>query len=451
MKVRTKFAMVILAILFLGAALMVSWLYFSSSKSLFHQATEGNVAFSEAIIQAVEVLMGTGEQSHLDNYLQNARKLSSVAEVRVIRSTALENELGVKESSRAQDDLDRQTLGSGQRIVESVMAGPSRAIRIVSPIRAGASCLTCHPTSKEGDTVAALNVVLVYQSAIDEMKQNLIKSGAFQFLIISFVLAAIFIYFDHFILGPVSRIGKAVKKFGKGDWAAVEDLFPMGTKKLPGGDVSKNSQDEISELATAFNEMALSLKQITVSKDVLANENEVRRQTEAALLESKKRFDQLSEESATVNWEVDVHGLYTYVGHVSEMIFGYRPEELVGRMHFYDLHPEEGREAFKMAVFESFKKKEKFLGFINSVQAKDGHIVQVSTNAIPLVNPDGTLRGYSGSDTDVTERLKAEELMKKRTKELEVFYKSSIGREERIIELKKEVEKLKKELGERGA
>jgi len=35
----------------------------------------------------------------------------------------------------------------------------------------------------------------------------------------------------------------------------------------------------------------------------------------------------------------------------------------------------------------------------------------------------------------------------KRLQELETFYKASVGREERIIELKKEIEKLKKEIG----
>jgi hypothetical protein len=37
--------------------------------------------------------------------------------------------------------------------------------------------------------------------------------------------------------------------------------------------------------------------------------------------------------------------------------------------------------------------------------------------------------------------------MQKRLKELEIFYKVSIDREERILELKKEVGRLNKELG----
>ncbi len=38
-------------------------------------------------------------------------------------------------------------------------------------------------------------------------------------------------------------------------------------------------------------------------------------------------------------WEVDAEGLYTYVSNASEAILGYHPDELVGKMHYYDLHP----------------------------------------------------------------------------------------------------------------
>ena len=48
---------------------------------------------------------------------------------------------------------------------------------------------------------------------------------------------------------------------------------------------------------------------------------------------------------------------------------------------------------------------------------------------------------------DISKQRKMEEEAKKRVQELEVFYKASIGKEERILELKKEIEQLKKELG----
>ncbi len=124
--------------------------------------------------------------------------------------------------------------------------------------------------------------------------------------------------------------------------------------------------------------------------------------------ESEERFDQLAAQSGTIAWEVDAQGLYTYVSQVSEAVWGWRPDELVGRMHFYDLHPEAGREAFKQAAFAVFEWKEPFHNLVRAVEAKEGRIVWASTDGIPLLNAGGTLRGYRGSSTDITERKRAE-------------------------------------------
>ncbi|MDY0170512.1 MAG: CHASE domain-containing protein [Thermoguttaceae bacterium] len=132
----------------------------------------------------------------------------------------------------------------------------------------------------------------------------------------------------------------------------------------------------------------------------------------AALSESKRRFDQLAEQSGTIAWEVDVDSMFTYISHVAEQVLGYRPEELVGRMHFYDLHPEEGREEFKTAALAVFTRKGAFKDRENLVQTKDGRSIWVATHGIPLLNADGTLRGYRGSDTDITERKRTEESLR---------------------------------------
>ena len=136
-----------------------------------------------------------------------------------------------------------------------------------------------------------------------------------------------------------------------------------------------------------------------------------RKHAEERLRENEDRFNQLAKQSSTIVWEVDAQGLYTYISHVSEAVLGYRPDELVGRMHFYDLHPESGREAFRKAAFAVFDRKELFRNLENAAQTKDGRHVWLSTNGIPLLNPDGTLRGYRGSDTDVTSRKQAEEAL----------------------------------------
>jgi len=124
--------------------------------------------------------------------------------------------------------------------------------------------------------------------------------------------------------------------------------------------------------------------------------------------EAIDRYHMVAEQTGTVFWEVDAAGRFRHVSHVSQAVWGYAPEELVGRMHFYDLHPEAGRASFREQSLACFGRQEKFRDLKNPIQRKDGAIVWVSTTGIPLVRADGKLLGYRGSDTDITERHLAE-------------------------------------------
>jgi PAS domain S-box-containing protein len=133
------------------------------------------------------------------------------------------------------------------------------------------------------------------------------------------------------------------------------------------------------------------------------------RESADTLKESEERFAQLAGQTRTIVWEVDPHGIFTYISGVSLTVLGYRPDELVGRMHFYDLHPESGREAFKKSAFSVFARKQAFHNLENAAQTKDGRQLWLSTSGFPRLDTGGKLLGYRGSDTDITERKLEEE------------------------------------------
>ena len=126
-----------------------------------------------------------------------------------------------------------------------------------------------------------------------------------------------------------------------------------------------------------------------------------------SLRESEDRFEQLAEHSRTMTWEVDAGGLFTYVAKASSSVLGYAPEELVGRLRFYDLHPEEGREAFKSSAFAVFRQKGDFENFENLARTRDGREIWLSTNSFALLDAAGNLLGYRGNDTDITAEKQA--------------------------------------------
>jgi PAS domain S-box-containing protein len=136
------------------------------------------------------------------------------------------------------------------------------------------------------------------------------------------------------------------------------------------------------------------------------------RSQQAELLESETRFSQLAEQSRTITWEIDTHGLYTFVSPVVENVLGYRPEELVGKKHFFDLHPAELRDPFKREALKVIESKQPFQNVENSVLTQKGEALWFNTNGLPIFDDRGTLTGYQGSDTDITQRKEAEEQLR---------------------------------------
>ena len=133
-----------------------------------------------------------------------------------------------------------------------------------------------------------------------------------------------------------------------------------------------------------------------------------RKRAEEALCRSEERFRQIAENAQEWIWEVDTNGLYTYSSSVVEAILGFRPQEVVGKMHFFDLiHPDDRVEITERA-FDVFARKEPIHALPNRCLHKSGKEVWLSTTALPILDDNGNLLGYRGADTDITEYRRAE-------------------------------------------
>lgn len=132
-----------------------------------------------------------------------------------------------------------------------------------------------------------------------------------------------------------------------------------------------------------------------------------RKRAEEELRRSEERFRQIVESVSDFIWEVDAEGLYRYTSPAVKNILGYTSDELVGKMHFYDLFAPEVREELKAAAFKIFAVKESFRAFPNANINKAGQIVHLETSGVPMLDEAGNLVGYRGSDRDMTERKRA--------------------------------------------
>ncbi len=136
-----------------------------------------------------------------------------------------------------------------------------------------------------------------------------------------------------------------------------------------------------------------------------------RRRAEEALQHSEKRFRDIADNAAEWVWEVNAEGKYTYSSPVVERILGYTAEEILDK-HFHDLFPPEDREELMKAAFEVFANKKPFREFLNRNLHKNGETVWLSTSGVPILDKKGSLIGYRGADTDITESKLAEDALR---------------------------------------
>jgi two-component system cell cycle sensor histidine kinase/response regulator CckA len=143
----------------------------------------------------------------------------------------------------------------------------------------------------------------------------------------------------------------------------------------------------------------------------LNREIEERKQVEFELRASRKRNTDLVENSTDWIWEFDENEIFTYSSPRVKDLLGYEPEEMIGTSAF---SPMAGPEAERvMNEFLEYKaKREPFSHIININRHKDGHEVVIESSGLPIIDEDGTYRGYRGIDRDITIRSKLEESLR---------------------------------------
>jgi len=135
-----------------------------------------------------------------------------------------------------------------------------------------------------------------------------------------------------------------------------------------------------------------------------------RKRTEAAQIESERRFRELFEGSRDGFVIVNSFGKFLDANPAYCDMLGYTLEELRSLENFYQLTPEKWREWESTEIWNRRLLKDGYTGIYEKEYIrKDGSIFPVEIHAYTIFNQDGTPSYLWGVARDITERKRAEE------------------------------------------
>jgi len=165
-----------------------------------------------------------------------------------------------------------------------------------------------------------------------------------------------------------------------------------------------------------------------------------RKEIENALLETKKRSQEVLDNTTAVIYIKDLEGKYILINRQFEKLFNVSRKLIEGKTD-YDIFPKEMADAFRKNDLKVLEENCS-IEFEEVAPLDDGLHTYISVK-LPLKSEQGVPYAICGISTDITERKRTEEELIKYRNHLEELV------EERTSELKRINEKLQREISER--
>ena len=267
---------------------------------------------------------------------------------------------------------------------------------------------------------------------------------------VALVVVVLGILFARTITRPVRRLVEGAEQIGQGN---LDYRIAM------------TARDEIGHLSRTFDEMAGNLKTVTASRDQLDKEITERERAESqrdATLGALRRSEQwLSTTLRSIGDAViatDAGGLVAFMNPVAQHLTGWDEAEAVDKPleDVFDIINEQTGERAESPVARVLREGV-VVGLANHTVliAKDGTRRPIADSGAPMRDEEGNIIGTVMVFRDITEGKRAEEELHRRMEELarsnaklDRFNSLLVGREVRMVELKRRVNELSERLGE---
>jgi PAS domain S-box-containing protein len=175
---------------------------------------------------------------------------------------------------------------------------------------------------------------------------------------------------------------------------------------------------------------------------------EIIRQQQAtvdALMTGEKKYRELTDQLPQTVFELDLKGNFTYSNRHGFEASGYTQTDVDEGLNVYELLSPEDQKTAKHNLTRTLR-GELFIATEYTIVRKDKTRYPVLIYSHPILR-SGKPAGIRGIAVDISDRKKAEKDLQNTIAELERFNKMAVGRELKMVELKREVNALQVELG----
>lgn len=170
---------------------------------------------STSLFQTLRLSMDFGDGAVVDKVIADAKTINGVEDLKVYRSNYIVEWFGRPDDGYSKEHVN-SVYKNGEQIVEEEFS-PKHLMNLYKPLKADATCLTCHGNAKEGDVLGVMKLVLSLEESDAEIASSKLKILITMIFAVILALIGLGLFFSKELIAPLNRLTDMAEDLAKGE------------------------------------------------------------------------------------------------------------------------------------------------------------------------------------------------------------------------------------------